>query len=143
VKTTSRSALGCGHLNNVCKNRPERRGCTIKALVATIPISTVREEKAADIPFRACTLSACGFGRRHLPDGPWEGVVHHFKRTTLAIFMAFIYMPSDRIADDVYAPCLAGLPVDVCYAEWIQGGGYGLTGVGRAVEADAVSPDRR
>ena len=49
--------------------------------------------------------------------------------------------------DDVYAPRLAGFPLNVFYAEWIQVRDVCFRSeyicCGRAVEADALSPDGR
>ena len=38
-------------------------------------------------------------------------------------FVAFIPHAIESDWDDVYAPRLAGFPLNVCYAEWIQGDG--------------------
>ena len=38
-------------------------------------------------------------------------------------FVAFIPYAIESDWDDVYAPRLAGFPLNVCYAEWIQGDG--------------------
>ena len=65
-------------------------------------------------------------------------------------FVAFIPYAIESDWDDLYAPRLAGFPLNVFYAEWIQG--RCLRDVcfrsdyiccGRAVQADALSPDRR
>jgi hypothetical protein len=53
----------------------------------------------------------------------WEGLGIMSKEATLLVFVAFISRASEPHWDDLYAPRLVGFPVNVCYAEWIQGAG--------------------
>jgi hypothetical protein len=77
-----------------------------------------------DVSFRSDTPeSASGFREAACQTVGQEGLWIMSNGTVSGDFVAFIPYAIEPDWDDVYAPRLAGFPVNLCYAEFIQGSG--------------------